>query len=135
VRDLARVAAGQASNSISEIVDTIGPETYTYRELAKLTAAAVGRDVTIVSFPPWLTIFAGKAVGLLVNDVILTANELQGLMNNYLTSQQAPNGETRFSDWIQQNSQSLGSVYSSELDRHFRWQEGEERESRQGKRQ
>ncbi|UCG24397.1 MAG: NAD(P)H-binding protein [Chloroflexota bacterium] len=121
VRDLARIAAEQAEKSTSLTVNAIGPETFTYRQLVEFTAAAIGRDVTFVSLPPRLTILLGRAVGLLVSDVILTANELDGLINNYLTSQQAPNGETRFSDWIRQNGRTVGSDYSSELDRHYRW--------------
>lgn len=119
--DLAKIAVEQGGTSTSGTIDAIGPETYTYRELVQLIADAIGRDIFFVRTPPRLTILLGRAAGLLVKDVILTGNELKGLMGNYLTSRQATNGKTRFSDWLLKNSQTIGSVYSSELDRHFRW--------------
>jgi hypothetical protein len=42
-------------------------------------------------------------------------------MEEYLTSPQPPNGITRFSDWLEQNKSTVGSRYSSEIARHFRW--------------
>jgi NADH dehydrogenase len=121
VGDLAKIVVEQGRTSASETLDAIGPETFTYREMIKVMASAFGLKVVLIPAPTTLTILAGKAVGLLVKDVILTSNELKGLMNNYLTSQQAPNGETRFSEWLSNNGGTVGSVYSSELDRHFRW--------------
>ena len=121
VGDLAEIAVKQAGGFDSRIVDAIGPESYSYRELVELIAKSIGKDVTFVPMSPWLTILLGKGAGLFVRDVILTGNELKGLMGNYLTSSQSPNGQTKLSDWLIENSQTVGAVYSSELDWHFRW--------------
>jgi len=72
--------------------------------------------------PPQMTVWLGRLAGLLVKDVILTSNELKGLMGEYLTSEQPPNGDTRFSDWLLENRSTLGATYTSEMGRHFRWQ-------------
>lgn len=121
VGDLAQIAVEQARGDESGTIDAIGPESYSYRELVELIAQAIDRKVLFVQMSPRLTILLGKAAGLLVRDVILTSNELKGLMGNYLTSSQVPNGETKFSDWLLENRQTVGAVYSSELERHFRW--------------
>jgi len=121
VGDLAAIAVAQAQESGSSTVDAIGPETFTYRQLVESIAAALGRKVLLISAPPRLTILLGRMAGLLVKDVILTGNELKGLMDEYLTSDQAPNGDTRLSEWLLANRQTIGSAYSSELGRHFRW--------------
>lgn len=121
VGDLAAIAVAQAQETGSTTVDAIGPEIFTYRELVEVIASAMGRKVRFVSASPALTILLGRVAGLLVNDVILTKNELKGLMGGYLTSEQVPNGQTRLSDWLIENRETIGSAYSSELDRHFRW--------------
>jgi NADH dehydrogenase len=121
VGDLAKIAVEQARGFDSRTVDAIGPESYSYRELVELIARAIGKNVAFVPMSPGLTILLGKAAGLFLKDVILTSNELKGLMGNYLTSSQAPNGQTKLSDWLIENSQTVGAVYSSELERHFRW--------------
>ena len=118
--DLASIAIDCAKSSASDTIDAIGPETFTFRELAEIISSAIGRDVALVRVPLWMGIMLGKIIGLLVKDVILTRNELRGLMSNLLTSPQKPNAHTKFSDWLKENSQTVGSVYSSELDRHFR---------------
>jgi uncharacterized protein YbjT (DUF2867 family) len=121
VGDLAAIAAGIAQETTSGTIDAIGPETYTYRELVERIASAINRRVLLIRATPKLTILLGRVAGLLVDDVILTNNELKGLMGEYLTSSQAPNGATRLSEWLAENRQTVGSAYSSELDRHFRW--------------
>jgi NADH dehydrogenase len=55
-----------------------------------------------------------------VNDVILTRQELEGLMAELLVSKEPPRGGSRIDDWLLQSSDTLGTRYASELDRHFR---------------
>lgn len=124
VGDLARIAVDLANEPGSPCIDAIGPETYTYREFVAQIAAAIGKRVTLVNVPPWLTTLSGRVIGIIVGDVILTGRELQGLMDEYLTSSQVANGPTSFSDWLQENRDTVGSTYSSELDRHWRWRAG-----------
>jgi NADH dehydrogenase len=72
---------------------------------------------------PSLGIFLGRIIGLFVKDVVLTEDELRGLMANKLTSNQVPNGKNLFSEWIRNNRDSIGSEYTSELGRHFYWKD------------
>ena len=56
-----------------------------------------------------------------MKDVVLTRDELIGLMAEKLTSSQKPNGPTHFSDWLKENKKQVGTAYTSELNRHFYW--------------
>jgi len=85
------------------------------------TASILNPDVKFVHVWPNVGIFLGKIIGLFLHDVLLTKDELKGLMLNKLTSRQTPNGKTKFTEWIKLNKETVGERYTSELDRHFRW--------------
>ena len=120
VDDLASIAIGAIKNQGSTTIDAIGPESFSYLEFVKTIANALGKKTLLFKVPPKLGILLGRGIGLIVRDVILTDEELKGLMSNLLTSRQQPNGATKFSQWIKENSSIVGRSYSSELDRHFR---------------
>ena len=122
VEDLAAIVVKASQNEGSQIIDAIGPETFTYEEFLKLIARELGRKVAFFHTSPSVGILLGKNIGLLVNDVVLTKDELRGLMVNKLVSAQEPNGKTLFSDWLRSNSASIGTEYTSELNRHFHWE-------------
>ena len=61
-----------------------------------------------------------RLVGLLMRDIALTRDEVDGLMAGLLTSAAAPAGTTRLSDWLQYNADRLGRRYVSEIRRNFR---------------
>ena len=74
----------------------------------------------LVNMPPALALFLSSAGGWTVHDVVLTKEEIQGLMAGLLVSQASPRGRTRLSEWIGQHAHLLGRSYASELARHFR---------------
>lgn len=121
VGDLAQIALDQAAGPPGATVDAIGPETYTFEQFVRQIALALDRRTRLIHVPPGLGILLGRLIGLSLGDVLLTRNELRGLMDELLTSTQPPNGPTRFSDWLAQNRSSAGAAYTSELARHFRW--------------
>jgi NADH dehydrogenase len=121
VEDLASLAVECAKKNTSETLDAIGPETFTYKEMLQVMASILNPDVKFVHVWPHVGIFLGKIIGLFLHDVILTKDELKGLMLNKLTSRQTPNGKTKFTEWIKLNKETVGDRYTSELDRHFRW--------------
>jgi uncharacterized protein YbjT (DUF2867 family) len=121
VEDLARIAVASAGEPGDVTLDAIGPETFSFEGLVKLIAERVKPGVALVHIPPSMGILLGQLIGLALGDIILTKDELQGLMQELLTSEQAPNGTTRFSDWLESNGNELGSAYSSEIRRHFKW--------------
>lgn len=121
VEDLAAIAVEQASASGNVTIDAIGPDSFTFEEMVRLMAKEMGRKPRFVHLPPSAGLLAGRVISLAKRDVLLTKDELAGLMEEYLTSRQAPNGRTRFGDWLRANSRTVGRRYTSELARHFRW--------------
>lgn len=121
VEDLASIAVARAADLVSGVVDAIGPEVFTFKELVQLMASRIKPGVKLVHVPPAIGIALGQLIGLAVGDIVLTRDELQGLMESLLTSDQTPNGPTRFSSWLDSNKNDLGTAYSSELGRHFKW--------------
>jgi hypothetical protein len=61
---------------------------------------------------------AARALGLLVRDVVLTADEISGLTAGLLVSHDPPLGRIVFSDWLAEHSDSIGRAYANELQRH-----------------
>jgi uncharacterized protein YbjT (DUF2867 family) len=117
VAEIAFWAAGQVDNIT---VDAAGPDILSYADLVDAIAIAIARKPRLVHLPPALTIAAGNLVGLFVRDVVLTQEELAGLMDELLVSHEPPRGTQRVEDWLLRTSGSLGIRYASELDRHFR---------------
>lgn len=121
VGDVAAIAVGCASKPGSVVLDAIGPDTFTFEEFVRAMAAKIKPGVKLVRVPPAIGIALGRLIGLAVRDVLLTRDELRGLMDGLLTSDQAPNGPTRFAEWLTLHADEIGLAYSSELARHFRW--------------
>jgi len=118
VDDLALAAAQQATREgASEIVNAIGPETFTYRGLVEEIKRALGLRRLILSVPPWLGYWCSKLMGMVVGDVIITRDEMRGLMENRLYVDSPPLGTTRLSEWIKQHRETLGLTYTSEIAR------------------
>ena len=59
-----------------------------------------------------------RLVGLLLRDVVLTGDEVDGLMAGLLISGAAPVGTTRLGDWLMINTDALGWRYMAELRRN-----------------
>ncbi|OVE76735.1 hypothetical protein BVX98_04920 [bacterium F11] len=119
VGDLAAVAVDSAQAQESRTCDAVGLEEYTYKELLFRIANELERRVSLVPLRPSIGILLGKIISLFVEDILLTKDELRGLMANKLTSSQEPNGHTRFSEWLRENKNHLGLRYTSELKRHY----------------
>ncbi len=117
VDDLARLAVEAAGSSESVIRDATGPETFTYRELVSVIGEAIGCRRPIVRIPPRLGLTVARAVGVLVRDVVITPEEVAGLMQGLLATDSPPAGTTALSDWARQHGDVLGRTYSSELAR------------------
>jgi len=122
VEDLATIAVNSSRSEDSSTIDAIGPETFTYDEFLRLIAQELNRNIAFIHTSPAVGIALGKLIGLFVKDVVLTKDELKGLMENKLTSNQKPNGKMKFSEWLNENSHLVGSRYTSELNRHFYWE-------------
>lgn len=117
VDDLAEIAAAQGENRQDTIIQAIGPETFTYRDLVQEISKIIGVWRPIIPVPPAFGYLAGSIIGRLVNDVFITRQEIEGLMADLLYVDVPPAGKTRLTDWAKQNADSLGRHYASELSR------------------
>ena len=116
VEDTAALAVGAGDG---ETLDAAGPETYTFAELVRLVARAVGARARIVHAPPGLALRLGRLAGRLRGDVILTDEELTGLMRSLLVSHGPPTGRASFREWLDRSGETLGRRYVSELRRNY----------------
>lgn len=119
VDDLASLAIEFSGRAGSGSEDIVGPEGFTFRRFAEVIADAVRPGLPLPRVPPWAGIAAGRVIGWAVRDVILTQDELRGLMDEKLTSDAPARGTTRFSEWVAANTDQLGRRYASEFARHF----------------
>jgi uncharacterized protein YbjT (DUF2867 family) len=120
VEDVADIATWAAEQSQNLVVDAAGPDSLTYTELVERIAIAVGRRPRFVYLSPRMTLLSGRLVARYVHDVLLTSQELEGLMGELLVSSEKPRGTRRIDNWLLSNSESIGRSYSSELARHWR---------------
>ncbi len=117
VDDFASLAVEQGEGSKDAIIDAIGPETFTFRGLVETIGGIIGRRRPIISTPPWLGYQAARALGWWTRDVMLTREEIAGLMAGLLAVDAPPAGATRLTDWARQHRETLGCRYASELAR------------------
>ena len=119
VGDLAdlTVDAGRQEGNIE--LDAVGPDIYTFEGLVGLIAQHIGRRGRYVHLRPRLAHMLSKAAGLFLHDVVLTRDEIDGLMAGLLVSEGPPTAATRLTDWLGDNASTLGLRYESELKRHF----------------
>jgi NADH dehydrogenase len=103
--------------SENRIINAIGPETFTYRKLVEKIGDIIGVHRPLVSVSPRLAHAIGVLVGRTVGDVVITREEIDGLMNDLLCVETKPTGTTKLSDWVRQNREKVGRHYASELAR------------------
>jgi uncharacterized protein YbjT (DUF2867 family) len=119
VKDVARICVEAANAQPDVVVDAAGPETMSFAELVALVRKAVNARSPILHVPPPLMAASARALGLLVGDVVLTAEEIKGLMAGLLVSREPPLGQIAFSQWLEQHKASVGRSYANEIERHF----------------
>lgn len=123
VEDMADLVlkAGQAEDN--QIIDAVGPDIFTFEELVQLIAQKLQRHVLFMHVNPGLAFYMAKLVEPFTGDVLITHDEITGLMADLLISQGPPTGHTHLSQWLEENADKVGSRYASELARHYRRKE------------
>ena len=120
VDDVARICVEAGTGEPSRTLDAAGPDILTYRQLVDLVRDAIGSRAVVVPMPAPIVLLAAKVLGVLVRDVVLTADEIRELTSSLLTSSQPPLGAIRVSDWVREHADTLGRRWSSELARNYR---------------
>lgn len=117
VDDLAQSAALKAQGLSNEIIEAIGPETFTYRELVAKIGSALGVRRLVISVSPGPGYWGCRLIGLFLGDIVITREEIRGLMENRLFVDAPPLGTTKLTEWIEQHKDTLGRHYTSEMAR------------------
>lgn len=117
VEDLATLAVEQGRHTANVVMDAIGPETFTYRGLVEEIGEIIGKPRAILRLPPGLAYLGCWAVSKIMRDVMITREEVKGLMAGLLCTNSPPAGATRLTDWARTHADTLGVHYASELAR------------------
>jgi uncharacterized protein YbjT (DUF2867 family) len=120
VEDLADLAVSHGAGDENVTLDAVGPEKYTFNEWLDIIGDAVGARRPVMHLPPPMVFAATSVIGRMVGDVVLTRDEITGLMGNLLVSDQQPNAPTLLTDWMRDNASWLGTRYMSELKSHYK---------------
>ncbi len=120
VEDLAEMAVRLGHQDGNITLDAVGPETYTYEEMVRVIARQVGSKARVVHVAPGVALFLARLLSYLVRDILVTKDEIRGLMSGLLVSEGAPTCPTKLSQWLDSNSHLLGTRYASEVARHYR---------------
>jgi NADH dehydrogenase len=120
VEDVAEIAVSMGHREDNLVMDAIGPESYPFDDLVRLIAQKMGSRAKIIHVKPRLALFLARLIGYVVKDMVITKDEINGLLSNLLVSDGLPTGHTRLSDWLEQNASTVGFTYISDLKRHYR---------------
>lgn len=119
VDDLARICVEVGAMEGNVVKDAAGPEVFTYKEFVREIGAGIGRPRPLFHAPAGAALWLARLIGVLVNDVVVNRQELDGLMAGLVASDQPAEGRIRFTDWIAEHSGELGRLYSSEIGRNY----------------
>jgi NADH dehydrogenase len=119
IEDLADLAVEGVYSKENYVIDAVGPDAYTFKDLVRLIGKKIGVERPVISLPPRLALLAAQFLSLFVRDVILTPEEVEGLMANLLVSREPARASTAFKDWLEANKNTVGMEYASELQRHY----------------
>lgn len=119
VDDLAALAVERGKQRDNATINAIGPETFTFRELVARIGRSIGCRRPVLPVPPWLGYVIGWALGKIIGDVIISREEIGGLMAELLYVDAPPTGRTALTAWANEHAETLGRRYTSELARRF----------------
>ena len=126
VEDFARLAVRAGRAKGNEIVQAVGSEVWSYRDLLGALAKAMGLRRWITSVPTSVGLLASACIGKLQGDVTLTQEEVGALMDGLLAvdspgslAERAKDGalQNPLGQWMRANANSLGQTYANELGR------------------
>jgi uncharacterized protein YbjT (DUF2867 family) len=120
VEDMASLLVRGVESEKNEVIDAVGPETFTFEELVLKIAGAIGQPARLIHLPAQLAYGLTRVMGWSVGDVILTWEEYKGLMAGLLAPEGPATGQTRLSEWLAENRNTVGRSYSSEIARHYK---------------
>jgi NADH dehydrogenase len=112
VEDLAALAVEQCGGTENAVINAVGPETFTFRELVAAVARALGLRRLLLPAPVFAGMLAGWIIGKLQHDIFLLPDEIRVMRAGLLRVSTTPTGPTRLTDWMRVHAAELGRAYS-----------------------
>jgi uncharacterized protein YbjT (DUF2867 family) len=119
VDDLAHLCLSKAVEEHDSVTDAVGPERPTFTELVGEIKNAVNSHARLIHVPGATVPLFARALGLVLHDVLLTADEYRAMAAGLADTDGPATGPTALSVWLAEHGQSLGLRYANELERHF----------------
>lgn len=119
VDDVAELVVEGIYSKDNYVIDVVGPDILTFREMVELIGEKIGAKRPLISIPPRLALLAAQFLSLFIGDVILTPEEVEGLMAGLLVSKEPSRGKTHLADWLEKNKDKVGTQYASEIKKHY----------------
>jgi|KBSSwiStaDraftv2_1062776.scaffolds.fasta_scaffold01257_12 NADH dehydrogenase len=97
VEDVARLCVTAEPGTIT---DAVGPDRPTFDELVRAVAASIGRPARLVHLPPPLVVAAGRALGTLLHEDVLTRDELLSTIAGVADTDGPTTGSISLLSWL-----------------------------------
>ncbi len=120
VEDMADLVVEGGQQQGNGIVDAVGPDIFTFEQLVRLIMEKLRKRVILTHVNPNAALSLAKLIEPFLGDVLITREEVFGLMANLLISHEPPTGHTRLGDWLEEHRANVGKKYASELARHYK---------------
>jgi uncharacterized protein YbjT (DUF2867 family) len=120
VNDLARLCTALGARRDPVVVDAVGPESLTFRELVDAIRTAVGSRAVVLPVPGPVLLAVSRGLNVMLHDTLLTRDEYRAMADGLADSPGPSAGQIVLTDWIAEHARELGRGYANELDRHFR---------------
>jgi NADH dehydrogenase len=117
VADLADLCVRLGAGSDDVTVDAVGPESFAFGDLVATIRRTTGGHALLVHAPAAVVTALLPLVGLLTRDVVLTGDEVRGLMAEYIHVDGEATCPTRLTDYLAERGAEVGAHYQSELAR------------------
>ena len=117
VEDMATLLVEHANMSGDITVDAVGPEGFSYIELVRTLAEILQVRRPIMRIPSPIAFACSKLLNPFVKDVIITKEEVKGLMRGLLDSENPSTGTIKLTQWAKEHRDTLGYRYASEVGR------------------
>ena len=120
VDDLAALCLELGHGSAPVIVDAVGPQRLTFREMVDAVRTAVGSHALVIDVPGPALLAMSRLLGVVLRDRLLTDDEYHAMAAGLADSSAPATGRIAFTDWVARRGGDLGRRYANELSRHFR---------------
>src|SRR5204862_724535 len=84
----------------NQTIPVAGPSDWTFLEMVRAIRGAVNSRAVIVSAPAYVALAGLWAAGLMLHDVVLTADEVKGLTREYLYVERPLRRGIDFGSWV-----------------------------------